>query len=105
MEVGKLGGIGVLTLLMGAHCFVLAQVKSPTSRSKEAVALVPFVGCESDGQVGPVKAPQDEARRCQSPKKQINVSRTIKRKKESESLLQGAGTASRDMARMVRRFM
>ncbi len=47
---------------MSAHYSVCAQVKSSAPHSGNAVVRVPFVGCASDGQVGPVKAPTRQDR-------------------------------------------
>jgi len=55
-------GIFLLTVLMCARCLPWAQGASPAVRPGNAVALVPFVGCESNGQVGPVKAPAGRGR-------------------------------------------
>lgn len=52
-----ISGLFLFTVLTCVHCSLWGQVKSPTTRAKGVVALVPFVGCESNGQVGPVKAP------------------------------------------------
>jgi len=49
--------ISLLLLLICGHCSVSAQSASPTTHSKNAVVPVPFVGCESDGQLGLFKAP------------------------------------------------
>jgi hypothetical protein len=47
---------------MFAHCCLWGQGKSPASHSKNTIALVPFVGCESDGQAGPLKAPSGRSK-------------------------------------------
>jgi hypothetical protein len=60
---GGIGGIVVLTvLLMCAHGASWAQGKPSSIRDTNVVALVPFIGCNSDGQVGPVKAPSGRSK-------------------------------------------
>jgi hypothetical protein len=48
--------------LSGTRCDLFAQAKTQVAGSQ-----VPFVGCESDGQVGPLKAPQGKAKRVALP--------------------------------------
>lgn len=43
--------------LLCAYSPVFAQVVSHATATQDASVRVPFVGCESDGQVGPLKAP------------------------------------------------
>jgi hypothetical protein len=50
------------TLLICVSCPLWGQGKSPATSAKNAVRLVPFVGCKSDGQVGPVKAPSGRSK-------------------------------------------
>ncbi len=53
-------GIGCLFLFasfVSTHCSLCAQAKTPANQHGNAVAHIPFVGCASDGQVGPVDAP------------------------------------------------
>ena len=50
------GGIGGLSLTLCAPSLLTAQVKAAGAKLPTAVS-VPFVGCESDGQVGPLDAP------------------------------------------------
>jgi hypothetical protein len=64
MNVLKNIGIGslfLLTVLICVHYPLWGQGKSPATRAKTAT-LVSFVGCESDGQVGPVKAPSGRSK-------------------------------------------
>ena len=49
-------GAILLTLAVGGLCLCSAQEKA---RSNTARVTVPFVGCKSDGQVGPVDAPTE----------------------------------------------
>ncbi len=51
-----MGGIGGLSLTLCAPSLLTAQVKAAGAKLPTAVS-VPFVGCESDGQVGPLDAP------------------------------------------------
>ena len=57
-----INGIFLLMVLMWAHCPLWGQGKPSATRAKNVVALVPFVGCKSDGQVGPVKAPSGRSK-------------------------------------------
>src|SRR5208282_4662295 len=52
-------GVFLFAFLMCAHGLLPAQV---VTRSSNAVARVPFVGCESDGQGGAVKAPVGQSK-------------------------------------------
>ena len=49
----------LFAFLLCAHCSLLAQV---VTRSSNAVAHVPFVGCASDGQLGALKAPSGQSK-------------------------------------------
>jgi hypothetical protein len=53
MHITKFARISVIMLLVIGHCLV--RVQGQTTRSKNAVALVPLVRCGSDGQLGPIK--------------------------------------------------
>lgn len=63
MQGAKLVGVKGLFLLavLICACLVWGQGKSPETPAKNVVS-VPFVGCESDGQVGSVKAPSGRTR-------------------------------------------
>lgn len=50
-------GLVFLALATCPQTSSLPQVTSTTARSQTNFVRVPFVGCDSDGQVGPVKAP------------------------------------------------
>jgi hypothetical protein len=52
-------GVFLFAFLMCAHGSLPAQV---VTRSSNAAARVPFVGCESDGQGGAVKAPSGQSK-------------------------------------------
>jgi hypothetical protein len=39
-------------------CYLFGQTAEPQSKRPDALVRVPFVGCKSDGQVGPLKAPK-----------------------------------------------
>jgi hypothetical protein len=67
MPCPKFARIILLMLLICGHCSVSAQGASPTTRPKNAVAPVPFVGCESDGQLGPSKAPAGRSKQLAIP--------------------------------------
>jgi hypothetical protein len=45
-----------------AHHSVLSQVTAPAKSSAALRSSVPFVGCKSDGQVGPLKAPTGKSK-------------------------------------------
>lgn len=65
MRRAKRVGTGRLLLFavtVCAHGSLWAQGKPFATRVRNAVAVVPFVGCESDGQVGPLKAPSGESK-------------------------------------------
>lgn len=49
----------VLMLAMCQPALLLARSTAAANQSHRPMVLVPFVGCASDGQVGPVKAPDD----------------------------------------------
>lgn len=51
--------LAVLTLLLAKQGFLAGQTDLSTSGMTYLVP-VPFVGCESDGQVGPIKAPNNK---------------------------------------------
>ncbi|MGD0547720.1 MAG: hypothetical protein ABR991_07800 [Terracidiphilus sp.] len=60
--LGK-SGLNCLRLLTLAICLqssLSGQGTLPTKRSQAVIIRVPFVGCESDGQVGPLKAPRGQ---------------------------------------------
>jgi hypothetical protein len=67
MPSPKFARIGLLMLLICGQCSLSAQGASPTTRSKNAVALIPFVGCESDGQLGSSKAPSGRSKQLAIP--------------------------------------
>jgi hypothetical protein len=48
--------------LMFSDCLLRAQSKPSATRAKNVAPLVPFVGCKSDGQVGPVRAPSGRSK-------------------------------------------
>jgi hypothetical protein len=50
----------LLAVFLIVPLFALGQTTAPTQN--KIVVRVPFVGCESDGQVGPVKAPQGQSK-------------------------------------------
>jgi hypothetical protein len=52
-----ISGLILFTVLACVHCPLCGQAKSPATHAQDAVAPVPFVGCKSDGQVGPINAP------------------------------------------------
>jgi hypothetical protein len=54
----------LFAFLMCARCSLPAQV---VTRSSNAVARLPFVGCESDGQQGPFKAPAGQSKQLAIP--------------------------------------
>lgn len=56
--------VSVFFLLASMSLFGQA---TPQDQPKDAVVRVPFVGCESDGQVGPVKAPTGELKEVEIP--------------------------------------
>jgi hypothetical protein len=51
-----IGGVFLFTVLICANCSLCGQIESPATHAKDAVVPVPFVGCKSDGQLGPVNA-------------------------------------------------
>jgi len=53
--------IGLLALTVCVHLPLFAQAKTP-AHPQEISVQVPFVGCASDGQVGPVKAPRGKSK-------------------------------------------
>ncbi|MGA2571788.1 MAG: hypothetical protein ABSF23_14825 [Terracidiphilus sp.] len=53
--------LAVGTCMTGARSG-LAQVSPSAAGARKAVVTVPFVGCASDGQVGPVKAPTGKSK-------------------------------------------
>jgi hypothetical protein len=60
--LGK-SGLNCLRLLALAICVqssLPGQGTTPTNKSQAVIIRVPFVGCESDGQVGPLKAPRGQ---------------------------------------------
>ena len=68
MKNAGISSLVLLALLMiSVHSPLWAQEKSPLTRSRKTRALVSFVGCESDGQVGPLKAPFGRSRRMAIP--------------------------------------
>jgi hypothetical protein len=73
MNAGRNAGINTLclvTLLIYAQCPLWGQSKSPAARrAMNTRASVSFVGCASDGQVGPLKAPTGRSRRMAIPAK------------------------------------
>jgi len=54
--------LSLLTLLVCVHCPLCGQGKSPSARAGNTRALVSFVGCASDGQVGSLKAPSGRSK-------------------------------------------
>lgn len=65
MNAGKSAGISCLLLVPVLVCVyspLWGQGRSPSARVGNARALVPFVGCASDGQVGPLKAPSGRSK-------------------------------------------
>jgi hypothetical protein len=52
----------LLTAMTSASLSLYGQVRSSTNHANESVARIPFVGCQSDGQQGPVKAPSRQDR-------------------------------------------
>jgi hypothetical protein len=57
--------LGILTISMGFTARVkpsLFPQSKPLPRPQKLAAPVPFVGCESDGQVGPLKAPTGKSK-------------------------------------------
>jgi len=60
--LGK-SGLNCLRLLALAICVqssLAGQGTTPTNKSQAVIIRVPFLGCESDGQVGPLKAPHGQ---------------------------------------------
>jgi len=57
-----IAGLFLFAVLTCIHCSLFGQVKSPATHVKYAVAPVPFVACESDGQIGPINAPSGRAK-------------------------------------------
>jgi len=55
-------GTLVFALFVCAHGSLRSQVVSSAEHSKNAVSPVPFVGCASDGQGGPLKAPVSQGK-------------------------------------------
>ncbi|HUD15381.1 MAG TPA: hypothetical protein VMQ56_17135 [Terracidiphilus sp.] len=53
--------------LLGSNGGVIVQ-----AQSEVAVPRVPFVGCKSDGQMGPLKAPKEDAKKLAVPAELIN---------------------------------
>ena len=49
----------LLTSAITTHCPALAQTTPVAKTPATTTATVPFVGCQSDGQVGPLEAPKD----------------------------------------------
>jgi hypothetical protein len=49
-----------LAFVIGAQSSQFAQDIHTATRAQKATVRVPFVGCESDGQVGPVEAPRGQ---------------------------------------------
>lgn len=50
-------GMGASILAVGMQHRLLAQPQSALNAPQQSVVSVPFVGCKSDGQVGPLEAP------------------------------------------------
>ena len=48
--------IALLTFAIGTQCTVVAQ--TPRPKTSRAVVTVPFIGCQADGQAGPLDAPK-----------------------------------------------
>jgi hypothetical protein len=48
----------LLTSALATHCAVLAQTAPLAKTPATAATTVPFIGCQSDGQVGPLEAPK-----------------------------------------------
>jgi len=57
-----MSGLLFLSLSLFVPCSLFGQASGHASRTHEANVRVPFVGCESDGQVGPVDAPQEQSK-------------------------------------------
>lgn len=60
--VSAMSSVLFLSLSLFVPCSLLGQATGHASRTQEAIVRVPFVGCESDGQVGPVDAPQGQSK-------------------------------------------
>src|SRR5581483_10908295 len=58
----QIGCLMLLIVMASASLSLLGQAKSPTNRVKDSVVRIPVVGCESDGQQGPVEAPSGQDR-------------------------------------------
>ncbi len=50
--------MGLLALAICVQSSLSGQGTTPTKKPQTVIIRVPFVGCESDGQVGPLKAPR-----------------------------------------------
>lgn len=57
-----LRGVGGMVLALFIHATLTAQDKTTSTSAKQALVSIPFVGCNSDGQVGPMSAPKGENR-------------------------------------------
>src|SRR5208282_5998832 len=54
-----------MTLVLCAQFALVAQSNAAKPNSQQPAASVPFVGCPSDGQTGPIEAPTGTARSVQ----------------------------------------
>lgn len=56
-----------LTFAILAQFSLFLQMASATARSTKTAVRIPFVGCKSDGQVGPLKAPHGQSQMAHIP--------------------------------------
>lgn len=55
-------GARTMAAALFAHVSLLAQVGTIAARPQQASASIPFIGCRSDGQTGPMQAPKGTSR-------------------------------------------
>jgi len=60
-SISVIGRLLFVTIAVFILPSLFAQSESTASHPQKTIVRVPFVGCKSDGQVGPVEAPQGES--------------------------------------------
>ncbi len=62
MKLDSRNGCALIFVVMCAQSTLLSQVSAPAKPSEEPRSHVPFVGCKSDGQAGPLKSPTGKSK-------------------------------------------
>lgn len=61
-SISAMGGLLFVTIAIFIHSSLFAQTASNAPNQQNPIVRVPFVGCKSDGQAGPIKTPQGSSK-------------------------------------------